>query len=217
MTTERYGCIYRIWHIESGMSYIGRTIQPIAYRINAHFAGKQGCRRITHAIKKYGADAFKHEMLEDNIPVNSLSEREIYWIKHFNSVSPNGYNLTHGGDGPGVPSTETRERLSEAGKGKTVSKETRQKISDTLKGQPFSVERRKNISESQRGEKHRLYGKHHSEDTKRKISEAQKGQKRKPLSEEHKRKLSELQKGRNNPNWGKRKSNKTSPLQLHLF
>ena len=107
-TKGRTGCIYRIWNTINDMSYIGQTIQPIENRIRAHFSGKQGCRRLKRAIEKYGADSFKHELLEDNIPVHYLSDREIYWISYFNTISPNGYNLTYGGDGPGIPSEETR-------------------------------------------------------------------------------------------------------------
>jgi group I intron endonuclease len=87
-------------------------------------------------------------------------------------------------------------------------------------GLVVSAETKKKQSEQRRGEKHPLYGKHHSEETKRKISDAKRGyvpsqetllkisaalkgrscwNKGKhytlhPMSEEHKRKLSEIKK-----------------------
>ena len=48
------------------------------------------------------------------------------------------------------------------------------------------------ISEAQKGEKHHMYGKHHSEEARKKMSEAQKG---KQVSEETKKKISEAKKG----------------------
>ncbi len=76
------GCIYRIWR--GDMSYVGQTLQNPQTRIRAHFK-QGGCPRLSNAIRKYGADAFQHEILEADIPADALSEREIYWIQHFNS------------------------------------------------------------------------------------------------------------------------------------
>lgn len=68
-------------------------------------------------------------------------------------------------------------------------------------------ETRKKISESISGEKHPMFGKHHSEESKKKISDAHKGKpgpnKGKPMSEEQKKKLSFARKGIPSPNKGK--------------
>jgi len=65
----------------------------------------------------------------------------------------------------------------------------------------------RSISESKKGEKHHMWGKHHSEEAKRKMSEAHKGEKNhnygKKFSNEHRRKMSEARRGENHPNWGK--------------
>ena len=78
----KIGYIYRIWR--GDMSYVGQTRQDPETRIRAHFK-QGGCPRLSNAIRKYGADAFQHEILEADIPADALSEREIYWIQHFNS------------------------------------------------------------------------------------------------------------------------------------
>jgi NUMOD3 motif len=78
-------------------------------------------------------------------------------------------NRTDGGDGVSgfVRSEETKQKLSEAGKGRTHSEETRKKISESQKGRTLSEETRKKMSES-------LKGKKHSEESKKKMSESKK-------------------------------------------
>ena len=69
------------------------------------------CPCLSNAINKYGKERFQYEILEKNIPQHYLNDREIYWINHFNTVSPNGYNLTCGGK-QASPSEETKLKLS---------------------------------------------------------------------------------------------------------
>ena len=58
-------------------------------------------KQIIHkAMMKYGIDKFHYEILE--YQVSNYDEREIYWIKHFNSIVPNGYNIAVGGNGMGA-------------------------------------------------------------------------------------------------------------------
>jgi hypothetical protein len=73
--------------------------------------------------------------------------------------------------------------------GKTHSEESKRKISEVQKGKTLSDEHKMRISEAKKGKK----GRTHSEESKRKMSEIKKG---KPLSSEHKRKLSEAKKGK---------------------
>ena len=207
------GCIYRIWRDD--ISYIGQTLHDPKTRIRAHLR-QAGSRHLGNAIRKYGVDEFQSEILEADIPADALSEREIYWIQHFNSVSPNGYNLTHGGEG-GSPSEETRAKISAANKCRFPSEETLRKLSASLKGKPKSAEHRRKISEANLGkwqpdsavrrtaEANR--GKRHSAETRRKISEAQKG---KRLSAETRRKISAANKGKLPWNKGKRGTKKSA-------
>jgi len=57
---------------------------------------------------------------------------------------------------------ETRRKMSEARRGKRLSEETRRKISEAHKG-------------LQCGERHPMYGRHHTEEARRRISESHKG------------------------------------------
>ena len=48
------------------------------------------------AIAKYGKENFYYEILEKDI--ENYDEREKYWIKYYNSIAPNGYNILSGGE-----------------------------------------------------------------------------------------------------------------------
>jgi hypothetical protein len=53
----------------------------------------------------------KYEIIEENILLEQLDEREIYWIKELNSLAPNGYNCNSGGDAQRNLSQETRDKI----------------------------------------------------------------------------------------------------------
>ena len=53
---------------------------------------------VKYAIKKYGSENFKVEILEIASSLEELIFLEKYYIKFFNSISPFGYNLTEGGE-----------------------------------------------------------------------------------------------------------------------
>lgn len=60
-------------------------------------------------MNKYGVDNFIFEIIEE-VPNKILNEREVYWIKKLNSIIPNGYNMTTGGEGtPGFSRTQSLE------------------------------------------------------------------------------------------------------------
>lgn len=89
------GIIYKITS-PSGKVYVGQTIRSFEKRMQEHRDMKSKCSAIRNAIDKYG-DEMKYEIIEENIPQEQLDERETNWINHFNSLTPNGYNLKTGG------------------------------------------------------------------------------------------------------------------------
>ena len=104
------GCIYRIYHKESGKSYIGQT-HNIDRRIYEHFIKHGNCRYLYNAIELHGADAFKWEIICE-VSEALLDTLEICYIKVLNTLAPNGYNLTTGGEG-GKLSDETKRKRRE--------------------------------------------------------------------------------------------------------
>lgn len=88
---------------------------------------KAGCTYLNKAIVKYGYDTMKLELLEE-CQISTLDDRETYFIKILNTLAPNGYNLTSGGQGTKQMSEITKKLLSENRKGSKASIETRGKM-----------------------------------------------------------------------------------------
>lgn len=97
-----FGRIYIIKNTINIKVYIGFTTMQIKERFKNHLKPstikKRGSYKIYNAIQKYDKKNFYIELIEDNIPVDKLNEREIYWIAYYDSYK-NGYNTTKGGNG----------------------------------------------------------------------------------------------------------------------
>lgn len=132
------GFIYKITNIISKKFYIGETkkINP-ELRWNEHKRKIEkgiGCPALQDAVRKYGIDNFRFEILiicfdEDRYKL------EIEYIQKYNSIVPNGYNLTKGGEGGGFygkkHSNETIKKISETFKQKYIlNPELKQQISE---------------------------------------------------------------------------------------
>lgn len=97
------GFIYKVTNKTNGKVYIGQTKRTLEVRWHEHQYYASVCERLPYystlysAIRKYGVEAFTIEAIEecDN---SLLNEREIYWIKEYDSVK-RGYNLEYGGYG----------------------------------------------------------------------------------------------------------------------
>lgn len=79
--------------------YIGQSIDPY-HRFVSHCSRAKNDSDnspIHYAINKYGKDNFKLEIIEWT---DNYNEREKFWIRELNTKSPNGYNITDGGDEP---------------------------------------------------------------------------------------------------------------------
>ena len=120
------------------------------------------------AIESYGKENFIKEIIETGISdKESLNIREQYWIQTLDTKSPNGYNLTDGGDGCQGMTQETKEKirqknrlnvgekcarygkknsenhnriLREANLGRVQSEATKEKIGQSLRGMKRSRE-----------------------------------------------------------------------------
>lgn len=90
--------IYCIKNIIDGHKYIGQS-NDIYMRWKSHWKQvRSGDTTYLHnAMRKYGESSFKLYIIEE-CPIDKLNEREIYWIKYYNTYN-DGYNLTYGGEG----------------------------------------------------------------------------------------------------------------------
>lgn len=90
------GIIYKITNKVNGKSYIGQTRYTLEFRWRQHIHKKDNTY-FHNAIRKYGAENFNAEIIEE-VDVSKLDEREIFYIAKYNTFKE-GYNLTIGGDG----------------------------------------------------------------------------------------------------------------------
>lgn len=104
-----------IYTSPSGSSYIGQTCD-MKRRAKYHQL-TNGCTAFSAAIAKYGWENFEHRLLEEDLTIEEANEKEIFWIAKLNTLSPNGYNLVTGGGSRGIPTEETRQRMSASSKG----------------------------------------------------------------------------------------------------
>lgn len=120
------GIIYYIFNIESGKGYIGKHCKPLPDgRFRAHSRSKS---LIGNSIRKYGINKFKVVILDYGSFDEELWEKEKFWIDYLNTISPNGYNLSVGGQGiSGYKSSEESVRAMKL----------------ALTGKPWSEARRK--------------------------------------------------------------------------
>jgi len=78
--------------------YIGKT-NNLYKRLSAHKNDRRSITHLTNAIDKYGIDNFECQIIEENISKEKIKEKEIFYIKEFDSYKSNNYNSTAGGDG----------------------------------------------------------------------------------------------------------------------
>lgn len=99
MVKQRFGCIYRLTNMVTNKKYIGKTVE-FNKRMWRHQCKRKSLKTyLKNSIRKYGWDAFKKEIIIDNVPEEDLNNLEISYIEVENTVAPNGYNLTVGGEG----------------------------------------------------------------------------------------------------------------------
>jgi group I intron endonuclease len=140
----------------------------------------KGQTKLYRALKKYGSDKFKYEVILETDDLDNALRSEMYLIDVWN-LQDDGYNISQGGylGRLGVKATEeTKQKLSESHKGEK----------HYLFGKNVSEETKLKLSESTTGEKNHFFGKKHSEETKQKM--------RKPKPDGFKEKLRKAKLGK---------------------
>lgn len=151
--------IYKLTNTVNGKVYIGKSVDMHQRFIDYNGDIRKGKKRfILDAIRKYGWDSFRLEIVEiyptRKIPNDYLLEREAFWIRFYSCAKRGiGYNLCeYGRDRGGIPLTEEHKRKireSNIGKKRTYSDEWRKNVAIAhakRRGEKFTQEHRKNMS-----------------------------------------------------------------------
>ena len=145
---------YKVYaHINktNGKIYVGITCKSLKQRwgngkgYNGHFG---------RAINKYGWDGFEHELIASGLTEKEAKCFEILLIDKLKTQDEEyGYNLTKGGDGTcGYRhSEESKNKMSDRGKGKKIPEHVKILISERFKGIAFTEEHKLKISIALRG------------------------------------------------------------------
>jgi group I intron endonuclease len=150
--------------------YIGLTCN-IKIRYNQHRKATSRAVVFCLAIKKYGFENFEFLILKEGLSLEDAKSFEKKFINEFNSIVPNGYNRTIGGDASVKHSLETIEKIKEKNRiyrlnnphpmqGRKHSEETKKLIKES------ALKRKDRLS----GESHWNFGMKHKESTKEKMS-----------------------------------------------
>jgi group I intron endonuclease len=198
--------VYIVRNTVNAKVYVGCTTRTIRKRWNGHKSNARlstGTSLLHRAIRKHGVDKFSIDIVEVCQSVDEMYMREAHWVKALGTRSPNGYNLTDGGEGSnghtGRPMSEEHkaklraintgrprpahvvEAIRRASLGREVSTETRAKLSASHIGKTRTTGSIAKQVSTNTGSKR-------SPETIAKMREAQKT--RKPVSDEARARMS---------------------------
>ena len=183
--------IYRILNKITKKCYIGESkSKDVNWRWREHkrkIEINKGCPALRDAVKKYGIEYFEFSVIIICFDDERFKYEKEY-IKKYNSVVPNGYNITGGGEGGGfqgkkhteqvktdirnqskqkyIDNPELRKQISERNKIMMSNPEVREKIKNGILN---SEKMKKNIEDKKTGNYKKIK---HTEEAKTKISES---------------------------------------------
>lgn len=148
------GIIY-LYVFDNGKTYVGQTIQELRKRHRGHLLDHQP---VDNALRTH---QYELKILEI-VKINELDDKEREYIRKYNSIKPDGYNLDSGGKANREPTEETRMKQSKArmgkppwNKGKSFPQASERMKGNTIwKGRSHSQESKDKISKGNTGKKH---------------------------------------------------------------
>jgi group I intron endonuclease len=157
---------YQITNLINDKRYIGYTTRSIEERWYRHIANSKVRKTALYlAINKYGVDNFIIEEIAFAKTVEDVKLLEIDLIAQEQTLVPNGYNMTIGGDG-GF-NEEHMQKLIALHTGSQHTKEHRKKISQSMTGK-----KRPKLTGKFTYNGNPFFGKKHSAETKAKMRES---------------------------------------------
>ena len=142
--------VYLVTNKVNGKKYVGKTSYPLSFRRYGHKSAHDRDRgSVLHkAISKYGWDNFDMKTLYECVDEREMNAVERALIAEYNTLLPNGYNVTTGGDGGTgySPTPETVEKIAAQLRGRK-----RPDVTARLKGVPRTPEVIAKISAAKKG------------------------------------------------------------------
>lgn len=141
--------VYLITNLINNKKYVGQTRGSLDKRWKRHcWKTKKNKYYLHRAIKKYGKNNFKVEILHSCSSFEEMDNLEKKFIKLYDCRHPNGYNLTYGGqDGLRFFSPETFKKLRDASE---KSAEKTRKPVESLNLKTGEIKFYKSVSEAKR-------------------------------------------------------------------
>jgi group I intron endonuclease len=144
--------LYVIENLLNGKKYVGLS-KDAKWRWKTHLRATRGTRTspLYAAIRKYGVESFKFTGLGSVDGYEAASKLEMRLIAGFGSKTPQGYNMTDGGEGLSgyAFSEEALAKIRTAFKGRTHTEASRLKMG-SFKGRTHTPETKAKIAESNR-------------------------------------------------------------------
>lgn len=148
--------IYYFKNKTNGKYYVGQTIRTFEERLKDHL--RNNATLFDKILQKNNLDMFEYGIICNCDNIDELNEMEKYYIKFYNSMAPNGYNLCYGGGNTF---------------GYKHREESKLKMSIHKKGRYC-------------GEENHFYGKHHSLETREKLKKSWTKERKEKLKERYK-------------------------------
>lgn len=137
MKEKTYGYIYKTT-FPNGKIYVGQSHKNIEFNPKYHGSGII----VVKFLKTHNENELTTELIEWCYSKEELDVREIYWIKELNTLIPNGYNISEGGEG-GNLGEAVNIKFKELNKtnrmhGKNHTEEAKKKMSEKAKNRDYS-------------------------------------------------------------------------------
>ena len=160
-----FGYVYITTNLINGKQYIGKRSLP---EFDTKYLGSG--KLLKRAIKKYGKENFKCEVIKWCETEEELNYYERYYIKEYDAQkSDMFYNISEGGDWGNVTNGMTEEeyiawKAKISPLGRHHSEETKKKMSLARIGIKYSEETIQKMRENNSGKNNPMYGTHWTEE-----------------------------------------------------
>jgi len=105
---KKYNFVYLTTNLVNGKQYIG---DHSTNDLNDGYLGSGNL--IIKALKKYGKENFKKEILEETFSRSNAYKLQKKYIQEYNTLTPNGYNIDRKGGQEPLSIYESHEKLDE--------------------------------------------------------------------------------------------------------